>query len=97
MTELSITHQRDGNRGEYQACSPEHGACGHLTWIERTPGVRVANHTFVPPQLRGGGIAAKLVDALVADARAEGFRIVPQCSYVDAAFRRHPDWAGLRA
>ena len=41
-------------------------------------------------------MAARLVEAMVADARTEGFRIVPACSYVEAAFRRHPEWADLR-
>ena len=57
----------------------------------------VADHTLVPPEFEGRGIAAKLVEALVADAREEGNTIVPQCSYVEAAFRRHPEWADLRA
>ena len=47
--------------------------------------------------MAGRGVAAKLVEALIADARAEGFRIVPACSYVAAAFARHPEWADLRA
>jgi predicted GNAT family acetyltransferase len=34
---------------------------------------------------------------LVADARAQGFIIDPRCSYVEAAFRRHPEWADVRA
>jgi uncharacterized protein len=43
------------------------------------------------------GIAAALVEKLVADAREHGFKIAPQCSYVEAKFRRNPDWADLRA
>ena len=97
MTELTITHRRDGRRGEYRACSPGNDDCGHLTWSEVSPRVRLADHTYVPPHLRGGGIAAKLVEALVADARTEGFKVVPQCSYVAVAFRRHPEWKDLLA
>jgi predicted GNAT family acetyltransferase len=34
---------------------------------------------------------------MVADARAQGFTIVPQCPYVAAQFRKHPEWADLLA
>jgi len=47
--------------------------------------------------LRGRGIAGALVERLVADARREGFKVVPQCPYVVAQFDRHPDWADVRA
>ena len=43
------------------------------------------------------GVAAELVERLVADARDEGFKIVPQCSYVAAKFADNPDWHDLRA
>jgi predicted GNAT family acetyltransferase len=55
----------------------------------------VAEHTLVPPAIGGRGVAARLVEALVADARSEGFIIEPQCSYVAAAFARHPEWGDL--
>lgn len=67
-----------------------------LTW-QAAGESRVADHTYVPSSMRGQGLAGKLVDALVADAREKGFTIVPQCSYVAAAFRRHPEWADVRA
>lgn len=47
--------------------------------------------------MRGKGIAAKLVDALIDDARDKGFKIIPSCSYVAAQFDRHPEWEDLRA
>ena len=39
---------------------------------------RDAEHTIVPPELRGQGIAGRLVDALVRDARREGFKIIAE-------------------
>ena len=94
---LDITHHDNGARGEYRAAVPGTDKVGRLTWKARGEGVRVVDHTLVPQELEGRGIAAALVDALVADARAQGFRIVPQCSYVEAKFRRNTDWADLRA
>jgi predicted GNAT family acetyltransferase len=55
-----------------------------------------ADRTYVPDRYRGQGIAAKLVERLVADARSKGVKIVPACSYVATAFERHPEWADVR-
>jgi len=96
MTEVSITRHGTADAGEYHAHVPGETAIGRLTWV-RHGTVRAAEHTLVPPEIGGRGVAARLVEALVADARAQGFTIDPVCSYIDAAFRRHPDWADLRA
>ncbi len=55
------------------------------------------DHTFVPPAFRGASLAQKLVDRGIADARRDGIKIRPECSYVVAQFRRHPEWADLLA
>lgn len=39
-------------------------------------------HTFVPPELRGRGLAEKLVEAGLAWAASRSLRVVPECSYV---------------
>jgi predicted GNAT family acetyltransferase len=91
-----ITRHDQGARGEYHAAVPGSEAIGRLTY-QRRGDVLVADHTLVPPEIGGRGVAARLVEALIADARKEGNKIVPQCSYVEAQFRRHPDWADLRA
>ncbi|QNE05825.1 GNAT family N-acetyltransferase [Croceicoccus marinus] len=96
MDNLEITRHDEETRGEYRAHPSDSVAIGRLTY-KKNGDVYVADHTLVPPEIGGRGIAAKLVEALIADARDEGFKIVPQCSYVDAAFRRHPDWSDLRA
>jgi predicted GNAT family acetyltransferase len=93
---ITIERVDEGERGEYRAHVPGSPHVARLTWLAKD-GARVANHTFTPSPLRGQGIAAMLVDALIADARAQGFRIVPACPYVEAAFRRHPEWADLKA
>ena len=49
-----------------------------------------ANHTYTPRALRGQGVAGKLYDAMVADAKAEGYKIIPGCPYIEVKFKRHP-------
>ncbi|KHL24592.1 acetyltransferase [Croceibacterium mercuriale] len=96
MSAADITRTDETTHGAYQVAVPGSARPAELTWRARGSS-RVADHTFVPPEARGGGIAMQLVEALVADAKAEGFTIEPACSYVEAAFRRHPEWADLRA
>lgn len=96
MSDVSITRHGNDQRGEYHAHVAGEAAVGRLTWVLKD-GARVADHTLVPPEIGGRGVAGKLVEALIADARAEGFRIAPTCSYVAAQFKRHPDWADLLA
>ena len=93
---IEITRQGTAAHGEYRATVPGSSAVGRLTWKARG-NARIADHTLVPPEIGGRGVAAALVEALIADAREQGFTIVPQCSYVEAMFRRHPEWAELRA
>ena len=100
-SDIVITRHDEGTHGEYRAAVPGSDAIGRLTYQRResTNGgtTLIADHTLVPPEIGGKGVAAKLVEALIADGRAAGDTIVPQCSYVEAAFRRHPEWAELRA
>lgn len=83
--------------GEYVARLPNTDGKAKLTWTARSGrGIRAADHTFVPPEMRGKGIAAEMVEMMVHDAKREGFKIVPACSYVEAEFKRHPEWSELR-
>lgn len=93
---LEITRHEHPTHGEYRAHVPGTDAIGRLTWTARG-GVRIAEHTLVPSEIGGRGIAGELVEAMVADAKKEGFTIEPQCSYVAAKFREHPAWSDLRA
>ena len=58
-------------------------------------GEMVMTHTFVPPELRGRGIAEKLVRAALEYAQGEQLRVVPACSYVDVFIRRHAEFQSL--
>jgi len=95
MSETTITRHDSSHGGEYRAAVEGSTAIGRLTY-QRRGNVLTAHHTLVPPEIGGKGVAARLVEALVAGARADGETIVPQCSYVEAAFRRHPEWSDLR-
>jgi predicted GNAT family acetyltransferase len=72
---------------------------GHLSICEYelAGGRMVFTHTVVPPELRGRGIAEKLVRAVLADARQAGRKVVPECSYVAKFIERHKEYQPLLA
>ena len=94
--EIEIERRDRVTHGDYIAKLTGSDDFGKLSWTDRE-GVRHAEHTFVPPSHRGKGVAELLVQALVADARQQGFTIAPDCSYVERYFDRHADLAELRA
>lgn len=53
-------------------------------------GVRVILHVETAPAAQGHGYAQKLMDAIVAEARAGKRPLRASCSYAVAYFRRHP-------
>ena len=95
-TDIEIRREDGPARGRYVVDLGD-GAEAELTYGREEPGIIVADHTYVPRSHRGRGIAERLVQAAVADARGEGTRIRPACVFVLAQFRRHPEWADLRA
>lgn len=54
-------------------------------------GRMVITHTFVPPALRGGGMAAQLVRAALEEAREQGWKVRSECSYVSVFLQRYAE------
>ena len=86
-----ITRETSPEGGRYALKAS--GAEAELTYVTASPTRIVADHTGVPDAMRGTGAGLALVERMVADARAEGTRIVPACPFVEAMRKRHPDWA----
>jgi len=48
-------------------------------------------HTRVSDQLKGQGIAGKLLSTMVAYVREHKLKVIALCPYVSAQFKRHPE------
>jgi predicted GNAT family acetyltransferase len=55
----------------------------------RDDGRLVIPHVEAHPELRGTGAAGRLMEGVLAQARAEGLTVVPLCGYAAAYMRRH--------
>ena len=88
-----VEREDNGSKRRYLIRSPEGEA--ELTLSVLSPTRVIADHTYVPDALRGQGLADQLLDALLDDARAQGFTIIPLCRFVASQAQRHPEWAEL--
>lgn len=89
---VDITHDRAAYRFETRQdgllCELEYTLAGGVMRIE---------HTGVPEAVGGRGIASALVLAAVQAARAEGWKVLPACSYAAVWMKRHPEFSDLLA
>lgn len=53
--------------------------------------------TYVPPSMRGGGIASKITEHALRHAQERGLKIVPTCPFIATYIERHPEYAPLVA
>ena len=90
MSEPAITH--DVARSSFEA-QVDGGVAECVYRLQG--GVMNIVDTEVPPASEGRGIAAALVRAALAHARAQGLRVRPSCSYVRTYMRRHPETQDL--
>ena len=91
----SIEKRVTGTSGRYVARIDGIEGEAELFFTIRNPRLISADHTEAPASMRGTGAAMALVDHMIGDARASGFKIIPICPYVLAQCRKHPEWSDV--
>ena len=92
-TDHQVTREHGATKGRFVIRKDDEEA--ELTYSVTTPTLIIADHTGVPDSFRGTGAGLALVQALVVAARAEGFKVVPLCPFVNATRNKHPEWADV--
>ena len=92
MTDITIQHDSTARRFWTQVD-------GHIAELlyRQWPDRISIDHTGVPGPIEGRGIAAALVKAALEHARAQGWKVIPACSYASAYVQRHPEYADVLA
>lgn len=72
---------------------------GKIAFVEYSvePDVLSLNHTNVPEELGGRGIASEMVEAVLMQAELRGYKVKPNCSFVAKYIQRHPEWQSIVA
>lgn len=90
--DIPVTHNEAEQRFEAQVYG-QLAVCDYQRQGDRM----IFTHTYVPTELRGRGIAQKLVQVALGYARENKLLVVPACSYVDVFIQRHREYQPLLA
>lgn len=82
-----IKHEEMGNHGAF-FYERDGQRLAAMTYSRTTPTLIIIDHTDVSDVLKGQGMGRRLLDALVAWARATGTRVMATCPYALAQFRK---------
>ncbi|PPF41779.1 N-acetyltransferase [Pseudoclavibacter sp. AY1F1] len=89
----SVQHQQD--RSRFALNDGDGTELGYLSYVTTADAI-VIDHTVVDPAYQGQGLAAVLTDAaLTTLGEQSALTIVPQCPYVAAFIRKHPEFQPL--
>lgn len=84
MQDLSIKH--DVIKHQFEVELEGHRA--YLAYMDLGKQTLDFYRTFVPSDLRGKGIAARLTEHALAYAESIGYSVIPSCSYVERYLQR---------
>ena len=92
---MNLDVKHDEAAGKYYALVDGHESV--CEYSRSGDGVLNFMHTYVPPELRGKGIADELVRQALEDVLARGLKVVPSCWFVRLYIDRHPKYQPLLA
>jgi predicted GNAT family acetyltransferase len=86
MTDLKIENNRGSSRFEVMVN-------GKLAWLDyrAEQGTIFLLRVEVPAEEEGRGIASSLARSALEFGRDRGLKVVPQCPFIAAYMRKHPD------
>jgi len=93
MSEEVVRVEQDVASQQYEVYVDDRRA--GLAGYRDEDGRRVLTHTEVDPEFGGRGLAGRLAKRALDDAREEGLRVVPRCTYMASYIARHEEYADL--
>ena len=90
QSEPTITHRPEAQRFE----TTINGQTGYISYQERD-NTLIYDHTIVPQSLGGRGVGSALVKCALDFAHEHDKKVIPQCSFVSAYIKKHPEYQDL--
>jgi predicted GNAT family acetyltransferase len=87
---MNIQHQSDDHRGAF-FIEENSTKLAEMVYVMAGPKKMIIEHTEVDERLKGQGVGAKLLEALVDFVRKEEIKVIPLCPFANATFKKRAD------
>ena len=89
---MQVTDNKEKNRFETETD-------GHKVIIEYSvkPGILSLNHTEVPKELSGQGLASEMTEKVLLQIELRGLKVIPVCPFIKKYIDKHPEWKSIVA
>ncbi len=94
MTTLAATVRDNPDRSRFEL-AVDGGVA--VVLYRREPGMLTIFHTEVPHTMRERGLGSQLVQGALEQARLQGLKVAPRCSFVRHFIMNHPEFNDLLA
>jgi len=91
QSDVRVADAPDANRYEVHY----DGELAGFAEYERRPDRLVFTHTEIDDAYEGKGLGGRLASGALDDARAQGLKVTPVCSFIAGYIDRHADYADL--
>ncbi|MAP79745.1 MAG: N-acetyltransferase [Aequorivita sp.] len=61
------------------------------------PDIISLNHTEVPKELEGQGVASEMTEKVLLQIEQRGLKVNPVCPFIEKYIERHPEWESILA
>ena len=92
-TESPVRITRNDDASRYEAFIEDELA-GYADFTLVDGGIAFT-HTVVDDAFEGKGVGSRLAATVLDEARADGLRVTPRCSFIKSYIERHPEYADL--
>lgn len=93
INQLTTVNNEEKNRFELWV----DGHLGRIEYIINKTGLIFLTHTEVASELKGKGVASKMVKDALQYIEEHDLKLVPLCPYVAGYLKRHPEYHALLA
>ena len=86
----------NGKKGSFYAVANEQ-IIGEMLFSITDENTITIEHTEVQKQNKGEGVGKQLLEFAVNDARANQYKIIPKCPFVESEFEKHSQFLDVKA